>query len=71
MDVTATSEALGKTAGRDEEVDKTTYPKLLGLDGARAEAERLVEEALLCLEPFGERADPLRAIAMYIINRGN
>ena len=56
MDITQTSEMLGKTAGKDEDSDKTTYPKLMGLDGARAEADRLYTEALESLEPFGDRA---------------
>lgn len=45
LDCTATSEELGKTAGKDEEVDKTTYVKLLGLEGAKLEAQRLADEA--------------------------
>jgi len=71
LDVTATTEELGKTAAKDLVADKTTYPKLLGLDGARAEASRLTEEAKESLEPFGDRAIPLLAIADYIINRKN
>jgi len=71
LDVTASTEDLGKTAGKDEDTDKTTYPKLLGLDGAKTEAKRLVEEAKASLEPFGERAAPLQAIADYIIDRKN
>lgn len=71
LDVTQSTEELGKTAGKDLEADKTTYPKLLGMDGARAEAERLVAEAKACLAPFGERATPLLALADYIINRKN
>lgn len=71
LDVTASTEDLGKTAGKDEDTDKTTYPKLMGLDGARAEARRLTDEALAALEPFGEKADPLRAIAEYIVDRKN
>ena len=71
LDVTASSEDLGKTAGKDEETDKTTYPKLLGLDGARKEAERLVTVAKAALEPFGEKATPLLALADFIINRKN
>ena len=69
LDVTASSEELGKTAGKDEDTDKTTYPKLLGLDGAREEAERLVAEAKKSLEPFGEKATPLLALADFIIQR--
>jgi len=71
LDVTASTEDLGKTAGKDEDTDKATYPRLLGLDGARAEAQRLVDEAKASLEPFGEKAAPLLAIADYIIARKN
>lgn len=71
LDVTATSEALGKTAGKDEDSDKTTYPKLMGLDGARDEANRLYTEALDSIEPFGDRAQPLIAIAKYIVERNS
>lgn len=71
LDVTQSTAELGKTAGKDEDTDKTTYPKLLGLDGARQEAERLVQEAKESLAPFGERAIPLLALADFIINRKN
>lgn len=71
LDVTQSTEALGKTAGKDEATDKTTYPKLLGMDGARAEAERLINNAKAALEQFGERAAPLLALADYIIDRKN
>lgn len=71
LDVTASTEDLGKTAGKDEDTDKTTYPKLLGMDGAKAEAQRLTDEAKAALKPFGDRAAPLLAIADYIIDRKN
>lgn len=71
LDCTQSTEELGKTAGKDDAVDKTTYPKLLGLDGARAEAERLVKEAKESLAQFGDRAIPLLALADYIIDRKN
>jgi geranylgeranyl diphosphate synthase type II len=71
LDVTQSTEELGKTAGKDDAVDKTTYPKLLGLDGAKAEAKRLVKEAKEALEPFGDRAIPLLALADYMIDRKN
>ena len=71
LDVTASTEDLGKTAGKDEDVDKTTYPKLMGLEGSKKEAQRLTDEAKACLEPFGEKAAPLLAIADFIINRKN
>lgn len=71
LDVTASTEELGKTAGKDEDTNKTTYPKLMGLDGAREEARRLIKEAKEALEPFGEKAAPLLALADYIIDRKN
>lgn len=71
LDVTQSTEELGKTAGKDEDTDKTTYPKLMGLDGARAEAERLVALAKESLEPFGDKATALLALADFIIDRKN
>jgi len=71
LDVTASSEDLGKTAGKDEATDKTTYVKLLGLEGSKKYARELVDEAKECLAPFGERAAPLLAIADYIVDRSN
>jgi geranylgeranyl diphosphate synthase type II len=71
LDVTQSTEELGKTAGKDENTDKTTYPKLLGLDGARAEAERLIQEAKKSLEPYGDKAVTLLALADFIIDRKN
>lgn len=71
LDVTQSTEELGKTAGKDEDTDKTTYPKLMGLDGAREEAERLVALAKKSLAPFGEKATPLLALADFIIDRKN
>ncbi|MCP9848367.1 geranylgeranyl diphosphate synthase CrtE [Cyanobium sp. Morenito 9A2] len=69
LDVTASSEVLGKTAGKDLTADKTTYPKLLGLEESRQRAEALVEEAKTALEPWLERAHPLLALADYITSR--
>mmetsp|Transcript_21278 Transcript_21278/g.68608 ORF Transcript_21278/g.68608 Transcript_21278/m.68608 type:complete len:357 (+) Transcript_21278:59-1129(+) len=69
LDVTADTATLGKTAGKDLTADKTTYPKLLGLDGAREEAERLYELAKDSLAPYGDKAKPLLAIAKYIVER--
>lgn len=71
LDVTASTEELGKTAGKDEDTDKTTYPKLLGLEESKVEAQRLVDEAKASLTQFGDRAAPLLAIADYIIARSN
>lgn len=71
LDVTASSETLGKTAGKDEAVNKATYPRLLGLEGSRAQAEKLIEEAKEALAPYGTRSHTLLALADFIINRAN
>ena len=71
LDVTATSEELGKTAGKDEDTNKTTYVKLLGLEQSKKEADRIVAEAKSALSSYGERAAPLLAIADYIVARKN
>ena len=71
LDVTATSEELGKTAGKDEEVNKTTYVKLLGLEKSKQEANRIVEEAKAALSKYGAKAAPLLGIADYIVARKN
>lgn len=71
LDVTASTEELGKTAAKDLDADKTTYPKLLGLEESKIEAKRLVDEAKDSLSQYGDRAAPLLAIADYIIQRTN
>jgi geranylgeranyl diphosphate synthase type II len=60
---------LGKTAGKDLTADKTTYPKLLGLEESRRRAEGLVQEACDALQPWQEQAKPLLALAGYITAR--
>jgi geranylgeranyl diphosphate synthase type II len=69
LDVTASSEVLGKTAGKDLTANKTTYPKLLGLEESRLRAEALVNEAKRALAPWSGRAHPLLALADYITSR--
>jgi geranylgeranyl diphosphate synthase type II len=71
LDVTASSEVLGKTAGKDLTADKTTYPKLLGLEDSRRRADALVAEAKAALAPYsaGGKAAPLLALADYITSR--
>lgn len=69
LDITATPEALGKTAGKDLQAQKATYPSFWGLEESRRQADQLVAHAKELLEPFGEKADPLRAIADYITAR--
>ena len=69
LDVTQTTEALGKTAGKDQAVDKATYPSVIGLEASREEAKRLTSEALAALEIFGERGRRLREIAEWMLVR--
>ena len=69
LDVTASSEVLGKTAGKDLIADKTTYPKLLGLEPSRARALELVAQAKSALEPWTSKAQPLLALADYVASR--
>ncbi|MBW4428276.1 MAG: polyprenyl synthetase family protein [Nostoc desertorum CM1-VF14] len=71
LDITATQEELGKTAGKDQKAQKVTYPSLWGLEESRSKAQELVRAACAELEPFGERAKPLQAIAHFIISRNN
>ena len=59
LDIEASSEELGKTAGKDEATDKTTYPKLLGLERSKEVAQELVAEAKAALSEFGDAAAPL------------
>jgi farnesyl diphosphate synthase len=69
LDVEGETEILGKTQGKDLAQNKPTYPALLGLNGAREKAQELLAESLQSLSHFGEEADPLRWIAVYIIGR--
>ena len=69
LDITASSEVLGKTPGKDLVADKTTYPKLLGLEESRKRATDLVREAKEILNPWADKAQPLLALADYIASR--
>ena len=69
LDVTADSVTLGKTAGKDQAQDKPTYVSLLGLEGARALAADLHAQAHACLQALGPRADRLRMLADFIVER--
>jgi geranylgeranyl diphosphate synthase type II len=71
LDITATTEALGKTAGKDLQAQKVTYPSLWGIDKSRLEAKKLVEKAKDELACFNERGIPLMAIADFITSRTN
>ena len=69
LDVTQTTENLGKTAGKDAAVEKATYPSVIGLELSRKEAGRLTAEAMEALEIFGEKAAKLREIAERMLVR--
>ena len=69
LDITQTSEKLGKSAGKDAAAGKVTYPAVFGLEKSRRAAARLTKAALKSLEPFGKNADFLRAIADQLLGR--
>lgn len=69
LDVTQTSEKLGKSAGKDITAKKATYPAVIGLEKSRAEARRLTAKAHNALDSLGERAAVLRALADYLLQR--
>lgn len=69
LDVESDTATLGKRQGADIARDKPTYPALLGLDAAKAYALELRDQALGALQAFGDTAEPLRALARYIVER--
>mgnify|MGYP003835984163 CR=1 FL=1 len=69
LNVTGDPERLGKATGTDRARCKNTYPSLIGLETAQRLAERLVYKALNALDAFDKKADPLRAIAHYVVER--
>jgi len=71
LDITATQEELGKTAGKDVQAGKVTYPSLWGIDESRRQASQLVADAKSQLAVFGSKAQPLLGIADFITSRSN
>jgi len=69
LDVTQTSEQLGKTAGKDTVAQKATYPALFGVEDSLRKADALVSVAFEKLESFGERAETLKELARYLVER--
>ncbi len=69
LDVTQTSEQLGKTAGKDTRSQKATYPSIVGLEKSRKIAAQLTERAFDALKPFKGRAVALEAMAQYLLRR--
>jgi geranylgeranyl diphosphate synthase type II len=69
LDVTQTSEQLGKTAGKDTAAEKATYPALFGIDESLKKADALVTTAFGSLESFGPRAETLKWLAHFLVER--
>jgi len=71
LDLTVDSAQLGKTAGKDEATEKATWPAVFGIEQSRADAARLIDEAFAALDAYGSRADGLKAVARYLVERKN
>ncbi len=69
LDMTQDSAQLGKTAGKDLASDKATWPAVFGIEASRRDASRLINEAFTALEPYGEAAAGLKAVAQYLVDR--
>jgi geranylgeranyl pyrophosphate synthase len=69
LDVTSSSKMLGKTAGRDKALGKSTYPALLGIDGARDRAAALIERGLDSLKECSLLTPELSQVANFMVNR--
>jgi geranylgeranyl diphosphate synthase type II len=69
LDVEGETEVIGKPKGSDEKKKKMTYPKLYGIEKSRERAKELINGAINSLETFDEKAEPLRAIARYMLER--
>jgi geranylgeranyl diphosphate synthase, type II len=71
LDVTADSAQLGKTAGKDQATEKATWPAVYGIEQSRRDAAALIEEAFAALAPYGSRAEGLKSVARYLVERKN
>jgi geranylgeranyl diphosphate synthase type II len=71
LDMTQSSEELGKTAGKDTASDKATWPAVFGIDASIAQADALIRDAFAELDSYGEAAEPLKAVARYLVERKN
>lgn len=69
LDITQTSEQLGKTAGKDTAAQKATYPSIVGLEKSRKIAAQLTAKSFAALKPFGRKAEALQAMADYLLRR--
>jgi geranylgeranyl diphosphate synthase type II len=71
LDMTVDSAHLGKTAGKDLATEKATWPAVFGIEQSRRDAAALIDEAFAALEPYGSRADGLKSVARYLVERKN
>ena len=71
LDMTQDSAQLGKTAGKDTATDKATWPAIFGIEQSQHDADELIADAFAALEPFGEAAASLKALATYLTQRKN
>jgi geranylgeranyl diphosphate synthase type II len=71
LDRTVDSAHLGKTAGKDQATEKATWPAVFGLEQSQRDAASLIEEAFAALAPYGSRADGLKSVARYLVERKN
>ncbi len=69
LDMTVDSAHLGKTAGKDQATEKATWPAVYGIEQSRRDAAQLIQEAFAAVEPYGSRADGLKAVARYLVER--
>ena len=69
LDMTQSSEELGKTAGKDTATTKATWPAVFGIDQSLKDAEELIADAFVALETFGPTASPLKSVAQYLVQR--
>jgi geranylgeranyl diphosphate synthase type II len=71
LDRTVDSAHLGKTAGKDQATEKATWPAVFGIEQSRRDAASLIEEGFAALAPYGGRADGLKSVARYLVERRN
>jgi geranylgeranyl diphosphate synthase type II len=69
LNVEGNPELMGKAIGTDQKHDKSTYPSILGLEASKKFAQKLIRDALKALENFDKKAEPLRSLAIYVIER--
>ena len=69
LDIISDTEVLGKTAGKDQQVEKSTYPALMGLENAQTYAKQLHDQAFAALDVFAEQASELRQISQFLLSR--